>query len=370
MDGSASLRHTITHLFDAVRYSEHAKELEGAALKAEEKLVTELDKLETQTEEILNSITSFKDDSEPPVQELSVQLSEFLSTAKEQAVEKVKKKAKEELVEMRRAASSERDKATKSLEAYLAADPLPIIESVVSVKLADGHYMAQSRYECEGGMKYDFGLASQNSPLFHEELMLSRLGYELKIPVRFSKTLLKNRVPGFERLDQYVLADAETTGGRIRVNFHREGNGARMKVVTSGSDDQSFLGIEYSDHAHAVNVTNDPSLSSYIDLETLKKAMGELVKELTDLAQRKVALLRVSLNGEKSIEDIDCYGMLQMVLRVLGPTYKALVKKLGDGTFEAKNLSGLSLSLVQERLKVLGETSKPVSQALGIQPAA
>ncbi len=369
MDDSASLRQTITHLFDAVRYSQHAKELEEAALKAEGKLVAELDKLESQAEEISHTVGSFKHDSEPAFRELSNQLSEFLSAAREQASEKLKRKAKEDLAELQNLASSERDRATKSLEAYLAADPVPIIENAISVRLSEGVYAAQSKYECEGDMKYDFGLAAQNSRLFHEELMLSRLGYELKVPVRFSKTLLKGRVPGFERLDQYLLVDAETSGGRIRANFQRAGNGAKMKVVTSGSDDQGFVGIEYTDQAHAVNVMNDPSLTSYVDLDTIKKAMGELVRELAELAQKKVALLRLTLDGEQHVENADCYGVLQVVLEVLGPKYKPLVKKLAEGNPGGKADSGLSIGFIKERLKVLGDLSKPVSEMLGLSTA-
>ncbi|MDA4124356.1 MAG: hypothetical protein OK438_02720 [Thaumarchaeota archaeon] len=366
MDASGSLRQTVTHLFDAVRYSEHAKELEEAAQKAEANLEAGLNKLESQTEEIFNLVSSFKNDPELPLKELSRQLSEFLFTAKEQAGEKLRRRAKEELAELRRTAAGEKDKATKSLEAYLAEDPLPIIETAVSVRLANGVYEARSRYECEGGMKYDFGLAAQNSRLFHEELMLSRLGYELKVPVRFSRTLLKNRVPGFERLDQYVLADAETTGGRIRANFQRAGNGGRMKIVTSGSDDHGFVGLEYTDEAHTVNVMNDPSLSSYVDLDSIKKATEELAKELADLAQKKVALLRLTLDGEQPVENVDCYRVLQVVFEVWGPRYKALVKKLTEGRPGEKGDKGLSASFIHDRLKVLGDLSKPVAQMMGL----
>jgi len=366
LDASDSLRQTVTHLFDAVRYSEHAKELEEAAVEAEAKVEANLNKLESQTEEILNIISSFKDDHEPPLKDLSRQLAEFLSTAKEQAGEKLKRKAKLEVAELHRTATGERDKSTKSLEAYLAEDPLPIIENAVSIKLVKGVYEARSKYECEGGMKYDFGLAAQNSRLFHEELVLSRLGHELRVPVRFSKTLLKSRVPGFERLDQYVLADAETIGGRIRANFQRHGNGAKIKVVTSGSEEDGFVGIEYADETHAVNVMKDPSLSSYVDLELIKQAVEELVKELADLAQKRVALLKLTLNGEQHVESVDCYRVLQIVFEVLGPTYVSLVKKLAAEKVEEKGSKGLSLGFIQERLKVLGDLSRPVSEMLGL----
>jgi hypothetical protein len=308
--------------------------------------------------------------SEPEgtLKELSQQLEDFLITAKEQAKSRLQKKAIEQLEDYRRAAASERDKALKSLEAYFALDPLPVVEDTVQVRLTEGVYEARSRYECEGGIKYDFRLAAQNSRLFHQPLVLSQLGYELRIPVRFSKGLLsKTRVPGFERLDQYVLADAETSGGKIRANFEKSGNGAKVKVITSGNAEVGFVGLEYSEQVHAVNVMNDPSLVAYVELETVKKATEELVSELMDLSKKKVALLRLSVNGEQPLNDLDCHEILQRALNVMGPKYREIMKKIASGVTINAAGDELSLEFIQSRLKVLGgELRKSVSQSLGL----
>jgi hypothetical protein len=363
MEVGASLRQTVTHLFDAVRYGTHAKELDEEFRGTEEGLQTELAMLEVKTEEIMNLVSSMKNASEDAIRGLSTQLEEFLSTAKAQAIDKLERKARKEMEDYRNTAASERDKAIKSLEAYLASDPLPVVENVVQVRLTEGLYEARSRYECEGGLKYDFRLAAQNSRFFDHELTLSKLGYELKVPVRFSRALLKGRVPGFERLDQYVLVDAETSGGRIRANFERAGNTAKLKVVTSGSDDHGFVGLEYSDQTESVNVMNDPSLLAHVDLDIIRKAMGDLVKELSELAKKKVALLRFSLNGEESLDEVDFHAVLQMVLNILGPSYSSLVKKISAGS----PTDDLSRGFLEERLKVLGGLSGPVAQSLGLQ---
>lgn len=362
------MRQTVTHLFDAVRYSTHAKELEDAAREAESRLEVELNKLESHTENLSNLLSSMKVESADAIQELSQQLEDFLSTAKEQARDKLQRSAKEELEELRSGAASEKDKALKSLEAFLSSDPLPIVESQVQVRLNEGIYEARSRYECEGGMKYDFRLASQNSKLFHQELTLSQLGYEIRVPVRFSRGLLsKSRAPGFERLDQYALHSAETTGGRIRASFQKIGNGASVKVTTSGSKPEDFIGLEYSDQSEAVNVMNDPALIAHLDLERVRKAMEDIVAEMGDLSKKKVALLRLTLDGEEHLDDLDYYGILQLVLRVLGPSYRGVVAKL-SATSKGSENDGLSLSFLNERLKLLGSLSKGVSQALGLTP--
>jgi hypothetical protein len=366
MEAAVSLRQTVTHLFDAVRFSKHAKEMEEAARKAESDLDVELSKLESHTEEITNLLTSMKTGSADAVKDLARQLEEFLNTAESQAREKLERKTREETEDYKGTAAIEKDKALKSLEAYLAVDPLPMVELIVQVRLKEGVYEARSRYECEGGIKYDFRLAAHNSKLFHQELMLSQLGHEIKVPVRFSKAVLKKeRVPGFERLDQYVLTSAETSGGKIRATFHKPGNEANLKVVTSGSKPEDFLSLEYSDHTEQVNITNDPSLGAHIDLELVRKAMGDLVGELVELSKKKVGLLRVSFDSEETLEDFNSESILHLVLKVLGPSYRALIKEITEGP--QKRVADLSIGFIQERLRVLGDLSGPVSTTLGLQ---
>lgn len=368
MEASASLKQTVTHLFDAVRFADHAKGQEESARNVESSLEAALNRLETQTEDLSALLASMKSEQESVLKDLSQQLQGFLETAKEQAKGKLQKKAKEQADEYRSSSMSERDKALKSLEAYLASDPLPVVEQVVRAKATEGVYEAEAKYECEGGMRYSFRLAAQNSKLFHQPLTLSQLGYELKVPVRFSKALLgKSRVPGFERLDQYILADAETTGGRLRASFVKEGDGSKMKVITSGNQKEGFVGLEYSDQAREVNVMNDPSLVAFVDVEGIKKAVEEVVKELVDLSTKKVALLRLSLNGDQPMGSIDCDQVLSLVLGVMGPAYRELVKKMAPGDAMSGNNDELTLDFVTKRLKILElGVANTASQALGM----
>jgi hypothetical protein len=365
MDASASLKQTVTQLFDAVRHSNRAKELEGEASKAEGDLVEELNRLESHVEEVGNLLSSMGSGTEEAVKEFSRQVAEFMKTAGQQATEKLQRKTNKEIKELREAASSERDKGLKSLESYLASEPLPVVESAVQVRFSDGIYEARSSHLCEGGMKYDFRLATQNSPIFGKEFHLSQLDYELRIPVRLSHTLLKKEsVPGFERLDQYILANAETSAGKVRANFEKEGNGAKFKVVSSGPD--GFVGIEYSDQTQQVNVMTDPSLGVHVDLEAVKRAMGELASGLADLSSKKIALLRLSFGGEDVLQRLDCEEVLKLVLKVMGPAYQATVRKIANGTSDGEG--DFTIDFIRERLKVLGGASTSVATALGFQP--
>ena len=364
MEDLGSLKQTITHLFDAVRYSAHAKELEEAARGIEGKLEEDLNRLENHTEELSNLLTTMKEHEEAPVKDMSEQVMKFLAAAKDQAKTKLERRSKQESEQYRENASTERDKAVKSLENYLASDPLPILDNAVSIRLVDGSYTAHSRYETEGEMKYEFVLAAQNSALFHQELTLSQLGHELRVPVRIARTLLKGRVPGFEKLDQYVLADAEASGGKIRATFSKLGSGSRIKVVTSGND--GFVGLEYSDRTQTVNVMSDPSLSGQVDLEAIRAAMSELANHLEELANKRVSLTRLTIEGLDVLKGLECYAIMQRVFQVLGPKYRAVVKTLPEAMPYNEMNGGLGLKFVRERLKLLGDLSKPVSQSLGL----
>lgn len=366
MEPADSLRQTVTHLFDAVKYSDHAKESEEEATAAEKGLELELNRLDDKVEEISNLISSMKEEPEGPVRELSTQLGEFLETAKQQAREKLERGTHELVERQKKAAESERDKALKSLEAYLANDPIPIVERVVRVNLVEGMYEARSALECEGGMEYEFVLSAQNSRTFHHELTLARLGYEIRVPTRFGKTILKGRVPGFERLDQYVLSEAEESGGKLHATFAKPGNGSEIKLVTSGSDEGAFVGIEYRDQTQSVNVMNDASLSGLVDLKTVKAAVKELVAELEELANKKISLTRLSNDGDDLLKSLDCYGLVQTVLQVLGPSYRELVQSLPEASPQGGSNAGIGRQFIRERVRVLGALSKSVSQSLGL----
>ena len=362
MDEAASFKHTIVHLFDAVRYDQNAKDLDQAASKAEGDLKAALGSLDMHAAEISNQLSPLKEDQNEAVRDLYRQVTEFVATAKAQARSRLEKKAHDLVQKTHLEASTERDKAFKSLETFFAIEPIPVIESSISVKLVEGAYHATSRFTCEGGVNYEFGLASQNSKLMNDEFTLAKLGYEVKVPVRFSKTMLKGRVPGFERLDQYTLVDAETTGGKVISNFHKTGNGASIKVVTSGSDDQAFVSIEYKDGAHNVNVMNDPSLRVHTDLDSIKRAMSDVASAMADLSTKKSVLLSLSIDGESSPRNADASQLLEIVSTVMAPKFRTIVKGL-PAKSKGQGSQDLTLDYVRSRINSLGVFSQTIARS-------
>ena len=110
----------------------------------------------------------------------------------------------------------------------------------------------------------------------------------------------------------------------------------------------------------------DPSLGVHVDLEAVKRAMGELASGLADLSSKKIALLRLSFGGEDVLQRLDCEEVLKLVLKVMGPAYQATVRKIANGTSDGEG--DFTIDFIRERLKVLGGASTSVATALGFQP--
>jgi len=116
----------------------------------------------------------------------------------------------------------------------------------------------------------------------------------------------------------------------------------------------------------AVNVMNDPSLVAHVDIEAIKKAARDLVTELSELSKKKVALLRLTVNGEQPLGEVSSRAVLEKVIGVMGPTYRASIKRIATGSQNEEG-GGMDLEYIRGRVKILGgDLSKSISQSLGI----
>jgi len=144
-----------TELVDAVRYSRDwqrsIKEQNDAKDRAA-KQVDELQLLSTRISEALDSLDLDGEDSKS----LSRKINEFSALAIEQAKGKIEAKLRATLDEAASESRSDELKAKKSLESYLAATPLPLIDEEVSLELSDSSYSAKAGYKCAGEIEYEF----------------------------------------------------------------------------------------------------------------------------------------------------------------------------------------------------------------------
>lgn len=354
-DASGHLKSVLMDLIDSVRFAQNVKDAEAKTKSSQERLERQMEELEVLKTSIFDSLSDVKWLDETYKTELSKNITSFVNAAVDQVRVRLKARLKQDQDDYKNATESERVKAVKSLEAFLASSPLPIVDSVIALKHDEGSYAARARYKTEGGIQYEFSLNSAQSKLFQNDFSLGMLGKEIKLPVRLNKTWLKKEpTAGFERFDQYVLDKAEASGNHIVASFLSRESESTVDVVFSKSEQDSFVTVEYHDAKGRVDVTGEPSLSKYLDMQTLKSSMAQLLAAIGELERSKLALTRLKVGEEDILESLDCYGFMLKVIDVLKPE------------FESWKGAPVDNALLKERLRLLGEKARPVVRALGL----
>lgn len=350
------LKPVLMDLIDAVRYAQSVLDIDEKEKAARDRAEKRLEELELLTSNIADSLTRMRWLDEATKQELSRNITNFVAAAVEQVKAKVESTLKHDLEEYKRTAETERLKSLKSIEAFMAASPLPILDKVISVKHEQNSYSSRVKYKTEGEIQFDFMINSADSEFFRTDFSFSSLGKELKLPVRLNKTWMKKEpVPGYERFDRYILEKAEVSNNHLVATFVNPETQASMDVVFSKSEGDSFITIEYSDAKGRVDVTGQPALSKHINLEEFKSAFGELLDAINGLEKSKLALVKLRMDDEDVLEKLDMYGFMIRVLKVVGPELQ-----------RSRDAMRIDNSLIKERLKLLGDKAKPLIKALGI----
>ncbi len=363
-----TLEQMVTHLFDAVRYSEQVGRLKADAKSTSESSEARISKLNGLEAEISASVSLLSDEEDADyVRQLSVQVTEFVNAAVEQARLKANEATQKQLREIEERSLSERTKVAKSLESYFVATPLPLMDMVVTVKTGESGYEAQAEYACKGGISYTFSLATQNSKFFHQGFRLAALGKKLNLPVELQRTWLKKEpTPRYEKLERYTLKEAEVSQGHTIVGFANDETGATVRLSSAGVGGEGLPTIEYTEDGKVTNITTDTGLNKFVDSKEMSSAIRQLRSEILSLEKNKVALTDLSSNGDQVLESLDCTGLLRAVLGVMGPTYKRLVQSMAAKPMKTSN-GEISLSTIRERIALLGPSSSIARDGLSLR---
>jgi hypothetical protein len=363
-----SLRELLTNLVDAVRYVQHADETEAKKREIEANVARQLQKIDEFVANLSGELDGLVGELETDsVKTAGPKISGFVQMAMEQAKEAISREGSRSVDELSSTVSLEKTKAMKSLEAFLASTPIPVIESVLSVRLVDSVYVAKCRYRCEGEIDYDFSLGTQNSKVFRQEFRLSRAEGPIKVPVRLGRTWSKKEpVPHFERLDRYFLTAAELTDGNLSIDLMSRDLGSRFRIVHSKGRNQDFSSIEFFDERGTVNVLKDPGLNTHLDFELIRSAIDNIKSELASLEKNKITVARLSAAGHDILENLSIFEFLKDVLKTMEPAYRGIIARISGG--EALGAPGalVDLRMLKQRVKLLGPNGKAVSDLLGL----
>jgi len=363
-----SLEQTITHLFDAVRYSEQVNGLEEQARALSAGTTNGLAMMEAYARQSKAALEKMAEGiGAEYAQQLSSQITEFVKTAVEQAKSKANSDLAQQLSEIKSKVESEKDKTIKSLESYFIPSPLPLIERVLTVKKGDSGYEANISYSCKGGTKYSFALATANSSFFHDEFTFSLFDKKLSIPIALTKTWIRKEAsPRYEKLDRYALAWAEVTDTHTIVDFSNSETQSKVRMVSSTPNAQGLTTVEYSEGNEVTNVTTDTGLNKHLDTKAVTEALLRLRSEVLMLEKNKAALTELSSDGEDILKSLNCDDLLSRVLRLMSSPYRTLIQKMNIKPLQTKK-GELSTAMFRERLALLGPSSAIVREALGLR---
>ncbi len=354
-ESSARARLFFTDLVDAVRYSQawsQSIEEQRTHMEGVEEQLRGLDKLASRISGDFDGLPLDKE----IVNHLSKVINEFAGAAIGQQREGLNARLTNWVKESSSASEAERLKALRSLESYLAATPLPVLDEEVVLELSESSYNATVECKCAGKIEYQFQLNTANSPLFRGEFALSALRKGIKLPVRLGKAWLrKESVPDYEKLDTYVLSTARASKNHLVSNFVHQETNASVSMVFSRSSKESFVTAEYSDGKGKVDVTGEPALSKHLDLVSLKSTMSQLLDAISPLKKEKLRLDRLEAQGKDILATLDCLGFMQQV--------SALIAQSGEALDEMRKLDQ---KMAKDRLKLLGPRGSVIIEALGL----
>ena len=362
-----SLELVVTHLFDAVRYSEEAEALRKKARVLSQENAERIAKLQVFAKDVAASLQKLNGDIKSEYsKQLSAQVVEFVSAAVEQAENKARSELGSELTELNTKAESEKAKAIKSLESYFMASPLPVLEMVLTVKTGDAGYEAAVSYSCRGNVRYGFTLATQNSKFFHGGFTFSQFDKKINVPVALEKTWIrKEATPRYEKLERYTLAWAEVTDSHTIADLENTETGSRFRLVSSTPDEQGHATIEYTDGGRVTNVTTDAGLNKWLDSKAVAESLHRLRSELLLLEKNKAALTELAAGGENTLKSLDCGYLLGAVLKLMAPAYRAVIRGLATNTAQGEK-GEVTVSMLRERIALLGPSSAMVREALAL----
>jgi hypothetical protein len=363
-----ALKQSFSSLVDSMRFAYQKADVESKIGEIEAAAKKATDSLDSLNLKLVSLTQSLSDSVDPAiVKELSGQLSGFSELAIEQTKDKLSEKTAIELGQSRATLESVSMKTRKSLEAFIATAPFPVLDKVINVKLVDGAYEARGVYKCAESILYEFSYDTKKSRMLNKEFRLSMFAKDLKIPTSVGKTWLrKDQVPDYERADQYALRSAESSENSLIVVFEHEEKSSRLKMVYSKHDSHSTLSVEFSDPQKTVDVTGTPSLNRFLDADPLEKMTERLWLAIIDLENYKSELTKLVCDGQDTLQDLNCFPFFARSWKVLSPRVVQEIEKseAKDGT-EVDD--SMSRSFVVDKVSLLGADAQSVLETLGLK---
>lgn len=369
MEDNASLfRGVVTDLYEAVLFSSRQ---EQSSILTDELNTKQSEKI-ADVDELLKSISKslrsyFEANPSEPFKQTNEAIVKFARTALDQYKEKINADFRAREDEIASTNTSYVTKALKGAESFLFENPIPIDESAVYLRYISGGYKAVRKVQCQGGIEYEIILNTAETELLEGPLHFSGLYKGLRIPIRQSSSwITKETVIDREKLDSYLLVNAEFAHGTMIAVFRDEESRSEVRFVLSGVGKQVVFAIEYKDEHETVDINSHPALQNYVDGNAIKSALLTLSNTIKSLRSNPVKLSALTINGEDILTSQNFARLAEKVFELLGPRIRE-----GLATFIADDERMIALELdnqkVSDRLKFLGFYDDEIKRDLSLE---
>lgn len=369
MEYARTLYYALTDLLDAISYSDRAMEDQKDLEEFNNQIKARMDRVDRIKDDISKLLKTFQEESgSTGFQEYADQLLEFTGVLLGRYKDKVSKDIASNQQEIVNSVESDRSKATKSAEAFLARDPIPVNERNFSIKFTEGAYDVRIKNRCPRDIYYEFAANTKNSDLLKSQLYFAALSKGYKIPVRTAETWIsKDPAVDYERMDRYYLDSAELTKQNLSVVFVDPEKESQFRIVLSRADSSIFLDVEYSDKLQKVDVTSQPALNNKLESGELTSIMDRLTRSIADLQEKKLKLLKLNLRDNDVLTKMNYFDLIITIFGIIEEDVSNLITRLLAG--EKITISGndvLDSEFMKDKLAMFEERAKEVAAAIGM----
>ena len=366
------LKQAFSGLIDAMRDAQRMQEREDKIREVEETNKRRMIALEKLQEEITRVLLVLQDSLG---KELAGNLEKQVSSLSLVAIDLTRKKIEEgystELKDNQLALESEMAKTFKSVEAFLATLPFASLDKSIGLKLSNGAYAANVRYNCANNIQFEFSLDCRRNTVLNKEFTLSSFEGKIRVPISLGKSWLKKSpAPDYEGLDHYVLSAAEVTEPHLAATYIYPEKSSKISMISSKRDSHASLTVEYLAPDTRINITSDPGLNKFLDSERIGKSSEALWRAILELEDHKTNLVKLVSDGKVAVEEgkLDVKQFLAKAWGIIGPEVEAALRAggpVGEGNGDpSEREEVLDGTFVRQKITSLGESGNALLVSL------
>jgi len=363
-EATSSFQELVTDMFDALKFSALADSFDEKAVLSQHDMERQISRVDDFKFEVMRALDRLRVETPGQVNaEISESLIQLLQESSSKAKASLSKRLEQTTAECASRSKTERAKAFKSLEAFLAASPLPELDMVVSVKYTDSEYEAKQKESSEGGIEYEFTIDLKPVKMFQKKIDFYGLGKELRIPVETKKGWGNKDKAVFEDASNYVMDSAELSRDSLVLDLAKPDSERRARITYSRVPERRFVSVEVSGQEGMRNITADPLLSKSLDAQSLQNTMEWLWASFSKASLNKKTLTSLRLDGDEQLARPNIPELFKAVMRVMMPAYQSVINSMYAGPSKS---GGMDIHELRKRVKDLGTASVPVAEALGL----